>query len=256
MTSGPEVTASKSGGQGRRTVFLHGFGSDSQSWVGTIPALCNTVECWTVDLPGHGQSNLIEPANTMNGLAAQLAASVFVDDEPIHLVGHSLGGGLAMALTVLYPHRVKSLALMAPLGLGSVPYADFLTRFPELTDEQETFETLLTLVHRSQFISPMFAPLVLQQLDRQGVRSALRSIAVMIAESGAEHGILAEAVARLKVECLVIWGAQDRISALPLSFRESFAAQWQVFEECGHLPHIEHRAATNKLLTDFLTPAP
>lgn len=242
----------KAGGQGKPVVFLHGFGSDSQSWVGNTPALFDTFEVWCIDLPGHGQSSAIAPVAGIESLAVQLSACVFADERPVHLVGHSLGGALAMALVVLQPARVASLTLLAPAGLGASLNADFLNRFPALSTEADTHAALLMLVHKPQFISPMFAPLVLGQLNRSGVRDSLRSIADTIINGQHELADIVREVSQSDLPRLVIWGQQDRINPLAETAAGVFGGQWQVIEQCGHLPQIEHRTSCNKWLVEFL----
>ena len=79
-----------------KAVYLHGFGADSLSWAGTMGAL-NQIENHAVDLPGHGSA--LDMLN--DGSLADLAEGVLqgiADAPPAWLVGHSLGGGIALWL--------------------------------------------------------------------------------------------------------------------------------------------------------------
>lgn len=107
-------------GAGTPIVLLHGMGSSSQTW-GRVPDLLAAAgrRVVVVDLPGHGQSargpgdySLGAMAGTLRDLLDHLGIG------RIHLVGHSLGGGIAMQFNYLFPDRVDVLVLESSGGLG------------------------------------------------------------------------------------------------------------------------------------------
>ncbi len=100
-------------------LFIHGFGGDLDNWLFNLDAVAEKHRVFAFDLPGHGQSTPKVPGTTLADLAAFTAK--FMDAVNIgkaHLVGHSMGGGIAAQMAVDAPARVESVALISPVGLG------------------------------------------------------------------------------------------------------------------------------------------
>ena len=118
-----------------RAVFLHGFGADRLSWLGSVSALTE-VDCVTPDLPGHGTAVDALEDGTLEDLATGVLTRL-PDGPPAWLVGHSLGGGVAMWLAANHPERWRGLVLFAPLGLGKDIDHARLQGYPDIADEDE-----------------------------------------------------------------------------------------------------------------------
>lgn len=100
-------------GQGQPLVFLHGLGSSTRDWEAQVPAFANDYQVITLDLRGHGQSD--KPAGPYSlplfasdtvGLLEELGVG------PAHIVGISLGGGIAFQIALDAPDRVKTLTIV------------------------------------------------------------------------------------------------------------------------------------------------
>ena len=108
------------GGEGPDCLLIHGFGSDRLSWLGTTPALLPVVKVHALDLPGHGESGTDVGDGSLPGLARQVEAELAARAlTRVHIIGHSLGGGIGLLLAAERPELVASLALLAPAGLGA-----------------------------------------------------------------------------------------------------------------------------------------
>ena len=118
-------------GSGAETVVLiHGFGGDLDNWLFNIDALAQTFTVYAFDLPGHGQSVKALGDASAEGFAKTVVA--FLDALGIdraHLVGHSLGGAIAIEVANLARDRVKSLSLIASAGLGPEINMDYVAGF-------------------------------------------------------------------------------------------------------------------------------
>lgn len=108
-------------------LLLHGFASDRLSWLANQPALEKAgLSVAVLDLPGHGASPMDVGGGSVETLAARVAEALDAQRAgALHIVGHSLGGGLALLLAEKRPGLVRSLTLIAPLGLGAGVDQDF-----------------------------------------------------------------------------------------------------------------------------------
>lgn len=237
------------GGAGQDIVLIHGFGSDRLSWLANTPALLPLGRVHSLDLPGHGGSLDGAGNGTVLTLATRVAESLKANGvNAAHLIGHSLGGGVALLLATHWPGLVKSLALIAPLGLGKSVDRGFIEAFPELASAEEAMTLMQSLAVRPQLIGKQVAQRVIEQLNRDGSRDALRRIAKSL-HTDFETQIAAD------VPRLVIWGANDVTNPVSQERLAAFGGQHEIIEATAHLPHIENPRAVNALLTAFLKPA-
>src|SRR5215472_14345725 len=99
-------------GNGAKTVILiHGFGGDLDNWLFNIDALAEDATVYALDLPGHGQSvkTIAEP--TAAGVAKTvLAFAAALGLDQLHLIGHSLGGAVAIEAARQGGKKIRSLA--------------------------------------------------------------------------------------------------------------------------------------------------
>lgn len=242
------------GGEGPDTVLLHGFGSDRLSWLGNSPALMAVSKVHALDLPGHGESSADVGDGSIETLAARIAAAI--DHHGIaaaHVVGHSLGGAVALVMAEARPDLVASLTLIAPAGLGQHIDRAFLEQLPRLDDLDQALALLRTLVARPPLINKMTAQRVLAQLAGEGVREALASVAAGLLASEERASSAADAIAARGLRRLVLWGADDRINPLDQARLDRFGGSAHVVPGAGHLPHIENPKIANALMCDFIT---
>lgn len=243
------------GGEGQDIVLIHGFGSDRLSWLGNSPALMTLGRVHALDLPGHGESDTDVGDGSPQALMRAVAEAL--DENRIaraHLVGHSLGGALALLLADQQPQRVASLSLIAPAGLGAGLDRDFPLNYAALADQDAVLAALRRLVVRPILINKMTAQRVLTQLDRPGAREALNRIAAGLLSGEA---VLAEAATRIaagNLPRLVIWGSADAINPIDRARLAEFGGTRLEVPDAGHLPHIENAKAVNEALAAFLRP--
>ena len=98
---------------------MHGFGADLNAWMFNQPVLAEKRRVVAIDLPGHGGSvKQVEAgdAETFAAVISDALAALAIDR--LHLVGHSMGGAIAVVLAGKMPTRIASLTLLAPAGLG------------------------------------------------------------------------------------------------------------------------------------------
>ena len=244
------------GGAGPDALLLHGYGSDSLSWVVNQTALEPAATLHAVDLPGHGAATLDVGDGSVAALAAQVAQALDAGGlKRLNVVGHSLGGAVAMRLAQDRPDLVGSLALIAPAGLGQGVDAGFLDAYPEMADAAAATALMQRLVVQPRLIGRVLVARVLAQLAEEGRRDALRRIAAALQADAAAHEATAEAIGRIAptvLPRLVVWGAQDAINPHDPERLARFGAQTLIAPEAGHLPHIESAKSVNDALLAFL----
>ena len=93
-------------------VLLHGFMENISIWSDMEPHLSKNFSLLKIDLPGHGQSDIIAEVQTME-LMAEEVKKVLDDQklEKVHLLGHSMGGYISLGFAEKYPEYLKSLTL-------------------------------------------------------------------------------------------------------------------------------------------------
>lgn len=93
-------------------VLLHGFMENLSIWSDMEPLLSEKFSLLKIDLPGHGQSDILAEVHTMELMAAEVKKVLDSQSlEKVHLLGHSMGGYTALAFAEKYPDLLKSLTL-------------------------------------------------------------------------------------------------------------------------------------------------
>ncbi len=164
----------------------------------------------------------------------------------LHLVGHSLGGAVALALAATRLHdNIASLALIAPVGLGQQVNRNFVTGFIEARKRRELQKVLELLFANPALVTPDMADDVLRFKRLDGAEDALRKIA----EANFSEDGLADLLSLsrdLHSPATVIWGLADKVVPAPLDDR--IRATYERLPGVGHMPHMEAAAVVNRLL--------
>ena len=113
------------GSTGERIVFLHGLFGRGKNFTSIAKALEPEFSSLLVDLPNHGDSDWTDEfsyVDMADSVAAMIAEVTAPEDLPVHLVGHSLGGKVAMVLALRHPELIASLVVVdiAPTAGGSL----------------------------------------------------------------------------------------------------------------------------------------
>ena len=253
LTAGPMRFLKTGSGTGTPIVLVHGFGGDLSSWLLNQDALADSHTVYSLDLPGHGESQKNQQTASIGELAATVEA--FLDATnlaSVHLVGHSLGGGVAAALAVGSPHRVASLTLLAPVGLGREINSDFIQGLLNADRRKEMKGVLETLFHDPALVSGDMVKNVLQGKRIDGAIESLRSIAERCFGEGRQATILREDLAKLRLPVQIVWGVSDRI--IPPEHAASLpgAIPVHMIENAGHMVHMEKAAEVNRLIARFV----
>ncbi|MBV9653991.1 MAG: acetoin dehydrogenase dihydrolipoyllysine-residue acetyltransferase subunit, partial [Acetobacteraceae bacterium] len=133
--------------EGRPIVLIHGFAADLNLWMFNQPALAERHRVLALDLPGHGGSGKAVGNGDVVSLADAVGAFLSARDIPkAHLVGHSLGGAVAIQLAREKLAHVASLTLIAPAGLGPEIDGAFISGMVEASRRKQVQPLLEKLV--------------------------------------------------------------------------------------------------------------
>ena len=246
---GYKLRYSKLGDSERVVILLHGFGGDAAGWLFNQAPLAAKATVYALDLPGHGQSS-----KALNdGSVAHLAATVvaFMDALAItkaELVGHSLGGAIALQAAVDHPNRISGLALIGSAGLGAEINAPYINGFIAAESRKEMKPLLEQLVADANLINRTLINDVLQFKRIDGVTAALNAIAKGFQDGTRQTINLRAKLDGLNIPIKVIWGSMDAI--IPASHASGLPSKVSVtvLDGFGHLVQLEAAAEVNKLL--------
>lgn len=106
-------------------VFLHGLGANLKAWQKNVDSLSGQFRCIALDLPGYGKSDKGDYPYGMAFFAAHIQAFLdALDLQNVVLVGHSMGGQVALTLALQGAPRVQKLVLIAPAGIETFTVAE------------------------------------------------------------------------------------------------------------------------------------
>jgi len=239
--------------EGDPIIFIHGYGGDLNNWMFNQEELSTDHTTYAIDLPGHGGSTKDVGQGDVPGLAQAVLA--FMDSQDIrraHLVGHSMGGATSLLLAARHPERVASVTAVATAGLGAEINMAYINGFIEEKRAKKLRPVMELLVANPELISKDMVEDVLKFKRLDGVDQALKTIRDAAMPGGQQAGDLRAALADTEVPIQVIAGKQDQI--IPVAHTDGLPANVEVtvFDDAGHMPHMEKAAETNALIKSII----
>ncbi|MBK3843907.1 acetoin dehydrogenase dihydrolipoyllysine-residue acetyltransferase subunit [Paraburkholderia aspalathi] len=231
-------------GSGSPLVMLHGFAAELNSWRPFGKALSRVAGAnlgmLAVDLPAHGKSS-DEEAGSLESITAAIEQTLSAEGiEDCHLIGHSFGGAIALAMAAAASQvQIRSLTLLAPGGLGPECNGGFIKGLTLASRRASLEPWLRQLFANPSLLDEAFIATAEQQLASAEVRERLSTLADVFFPDGVQSVDLRQALNGLDVPVKVIWGLQDRV--LPARHADGLPGRVGVhrFANVGHLPHVE-----------------
>lgn len=251
--SGRTLRYLKQGDGGQPVLLVHGFAGNMNNWLFNQAVLASDRAVYALDLPGHGLSSKDVGDGSLETFANVLCEWLdTVGLSRVHLIGHSLGGGIALAMALRYPDRLLSCTLIASAGLGSEIDADYIDGVINTDRRKQLKPYLERLFADPSLVTRQLVDDMLKFKRVDGVREALSTLADNFLADGKQAFVFRERLDEIKVPMLVIWGDKDRL--LPRSHAEDLPAGWEVefLSDCGHMVQMEASGEVNQLIARFL----
>ena len=257
-------------GEGKPTLLLiHGMAGSSGTWREMIPRLESSYHILAPDLPGHGESSLDFDDYSLGAMASALRDLLVVKGvRRCTVIGHSLGGGVALQFVYQYPDFCERIALIGSGGLGkevnwilrllAVPGAELpLTgaAAPFLVSAGDRARGFLTGkgVRAVSLEEPWAA---YESLGKPGHRRTFfKTLRAVVDNKGQAVSANNRLHLAGQLPFQLIWGDRDPI--IPVSHGHAThdaipGSRLAIVEGTGHYPHVEDPAAVERIITEFM----
>lgn len=251
-----EVAYHRAGRKGTEVVLVHGIGQSSATWNAIVPGLvAGGARVLAVDLPGHGRSSKGRGDYSLGAMASTLRDLLdHLGRDRSLVIGHSLGGGVAMQFAYQFPERCSGLVLVASGGLGPDAFAPLraatlpgaglvisLLTHPRVMAPLQGLSDGLTRVGLCPEFLSTDSVATLNELADPAARTAfLATLQGVVDVSGQRVSALGRLPAAAHLPVLLVWGDRDRV--IPVAHGRAAhellpRSRLVVFPGAGHEPH-------------------
>lgn len=238
-------------------LFVHGFPLSHLIWAPQLQAFAIKHRILAPDLRGHGRTEAPPGPYAMEQMADDLRALIEARQcGPVMIIGHSMGGYIALAFMRRYPHLLRGLGLICARAGADTPEGKINRENLALRVEQEGSKAVVDAMFPKMLAPSTYAeqPELSDSIRRMmlaipvaGIAGALRGMALR-ADSN-------DFLPSIKVPTLIITGADDQLISPKES--ENMAKQipdatLHIIPSAGHLPSVEKPVEFNRVLGEFL----
>jgi pimeloyl-ACP methyl ester carboxylesterase len=245
-------------GSGPCIVLLHGITGSSRTWDEVIPPLAERHTVIAPDLLGHGESAKPRGDYSLGAYASGVRdLLIALGIEKATVVGHSLGGGVAMQFAYQFPDRVDRLVLVSSGGLGeevhlllraaTLPAAEYVLPVLCAQPLRDAGATVARLVGRVglrpgsdlEEMARGFASLG----DMEARQAFVHTVRGIMDIGGQRVSARDRLYLAASVPTLLVWGERDRMIPVAhgrTAHEEMPGSRCVVYERAGHFPHRDH----------------
>ncbi len=239
-------------------VFLHGFGGNKDTWVRTIAEWNDKYHVIVIDLPGHGESvSKMTLDYTTTDQAERL--NLFLKAKKIknfHLVGHSMGGAIALRYLEHHANNVNALILVDAMGMIQTKSDGVI--LVEQSDKNPLYdvctkERFETLVNYSMYKAPYVPDIVKDAIFYE--KCARRELEKVLYEDLYKDIDLSDVAKRIHIPTLILWGEKDRMTHVDnatLFHNTIKGSKLVILKEIGHVPILEDPKQTADAVDSFI----
>ncbi len=260
LSDRPIATTYVQQGQGQPPILLlHGFDSSLLEFRRFVPQLAAFRETWAIDLLGFGFTDRTQtPTITPEAIKQHIYCFwQQLINQPVVLVGASMGGAAAIDFALTYPEAVSHLVLLDSAGFAAGPaMGKFM--FSPLDRWATAFlknpgvrrRISLQAYYDSAWVTPDAEVCASLHLECPSWSEAL----IAFTKSGG-YNFLSPLIADITLPTLIIWGRQDKILGTKDAARfelQITQSQLTWIEECGHVPHLEEAQETAAAIAKWM----
>ncbi len=262
--------AYRQAGEGPVLVMIHGIAGSSGTWVPVMPLLAERYTVIAPDLLGHGESAKPRGDYSLGAYASGIRDLLGVlGHERATIVGHSLGGGIAMQFAYQFPQMAERLVLVASGGLGkevspllralSLPGTEYVlpaVLAPQLHAVVGRVGTVLGRVgvRADPFLGEVWNAWS-RLTDLRAQRAFIHTIRAVIDVAGQRVSARDRLYLANEIPTLIVWGDRDQVIPVDhahIAHELMPGSRLEVVEGAGHFLPIERPELLDRLLRDFL----
>ena len=260
----------RTAGEGPVVLLIHGITGTSEQWEPVMRLLADRFTVLAPDLLGHGRSAKPRGDYSLGAYAVSLRdLLVLLGHRRATIVGHSLGGGVAMQFSYEYPVFSERLVLVSSGGLGrevhpllraaTLPGSEFVLPLIASTRIHEAGaavgRALATLGLRAGPDLAEMARGYASLADADARRAFLHTLRAVIDLSGQRVNATDRLYLAEMMPTLIVWGHRDPLIPVrhaAIAERGMPGSRLEVFEQAGHFPHLDDPLRFAAVLGDFL----
>lgn len=247
-------------GAGEPVLLVHGLFASGYCWRHTAARLAESYRVYNLDLLGFGRSDMPPDADYSQSAQARrvLQTVAGLGLEGVRLVGHSMGGEIAVRAVLQDPRPFRQLVLVAADGfrrpfrpwtrhLLSHPYMGWFVR--RTFDEKHFRHSIRTVVHDHRIYTPEMVAAYCEPYKRPEFPEAMRRLA-----HDREGGLSPDECRAITLPTLLLWGERDFIVPRRIGDRYKDVlpnARYRTRAQCGHMPMEEHPEWLNGEILNF-----
>ena len=240
-------------------VLLHGFGANKDNWDRFVSAIKGQYHIIIPDLAGHGESTLNMDLNyTLSHHVRRL--KIFLQSKNItsfHIVGNSMGGGIALLYSHLHQEEIKTLTLIDSIGIMKTK-SDIMHHIEETGNNpfldvcnHEKFDILLEYgMYKKPYIPDFIKTLLIEEKCKNALLEKKMYVDLI------KNINLINTAKQITIPTLIIWGEKDKILHVnnAKSFHQEIKnSKLKIFKESGHVPMFEIPIKTARTFENFIT---
>ena len=229
-------------------VLIHGAGSSRLIWPRELRRMRGH-RVLTMDLPGHGKSNHLVVGQSLHAYAIQIIDFIIsLEINRVYLVGHSMGGAIALSIASRYPQLIAGMVLISS-GASFNVNQDWLTTL----GNPDTMGVAAEHFRRYAFSVKTKAEIVELVM---GKMETTRSSVIYADWLACSEFDIREQVDQIKTKTKLIWGADDRITPLSNAhylINQMPHADLEIFPDAGHMAVLEQHLAIAESIQKYFT---
>lgn len=254
------TTYVRQGNGGTPILLLHGFDSSVLEFRRLLPLLAAKNETWAVDLLGFGFTDRIEIPFSPTTIKTHLYYFwKTLINQPVILVGASMGGAAAIDFTLTYPEAVEKLVLVDSAGfaasstMGKFMFPPFDYLAAQFLRNPKVRASISRTAYKNRNLASVDAQLcAAMHLQMPSWDQSL----IAFTKSGGYSSF--KDIDQIKQPTLILWGECDRILGIADAnkFKRAISHSKLIWiKECGHVPHLEQPQITTQHILEFTEPA-